>query len=201
MIFYAVEGHSSVSAEAAIASAIGEASVDYSKDAKAVHILIAGICQIGEEWVAIVRVIVETNLDEKLESSGDVEHKHVEKKEKKEDKEGVVEEVPYKSLFDEVQDIDHDPHIYVYTVPEYEDVYDFLPENLKESAHFYFHPVEEDDLWERMQNGFFPHTEFYEATHSEQLEHWEKFQNTLREINYEHKQNYKPKALELAEDI
>ena len=209
-IFHSIRGRSSASPSAAISEAMGEAVSDFGKDAKSVHVLIASISQVGDEWVAIVRVVVEPDLDEESELKHELIHKHEGEQDRKREEEFKEEREGMRKREEDLREqahvdlpepeSDHAPYLYAYMSSEHEEFYKALPKQLEESSHFYPHLIEEGALWNEVEEGFFPHADFYEATHQEQLAHWHEFHDTLRDLNQKYEKKHKPALMELTQD-
>lgn len=89
MLSHAISAYSEGSATAAISAAIGQASSDYGKDAKSVHIIVVNVFKIGDGWQAIVKVIVEPDLEKNLDKELKHEEYHETKQQKKEQEEDL----------------------------------------------------------------------------------------------------------------
>lgn len=212
-IFHVIRGPSSESRSSAISAALGIAASDFGHDAKHVHVLIENVYQIEDEWVAVARVIVEPDLDEELKSEKEKlmekyeeEHEHKRQKELKEEKEAKEEKErqEYEMSLEERKHFDiggQTPHIYFYLASDYADIYEAMPKPLHLADNFYPHLIEDDNTWNDIKDGFFPHVDFYEATHHDQLDHWNKFQETLYEINHDYTKKRKPTLMELTENM
>lgn len=207
-IFHSVKAQGA-SAEAAIAAAVGEAMGGYGDEAHNIHVMITSVFQVGDHWVAIVRVIAEPQLDnegeEELTPAQKEERERKERElreerdllalEKKEEMEEAAEEM--------MQDMPQEPadqsFLYVYTNDQ--DHYEALVPLYQHEDNTHLHYIEDGPLWEQIKEGFFPHDDFYEATHHEQAQHWHEFHDTLHGLNQNYSRQRRPGGMEFNEEM
>lgn len=166
MLFHAISAYSSVSEAAAVSQATAVASSDYGRDAKSVHIIVDAVFKVGDGWKAVVRVLVELDLDIEEE----IREKHEEH----------FAKIDKKKLLDEddlIEEFSEGPIVYAHFPERYQEIYDeFSALELDVKSHI----LEEGPLWDLIQD-YYLDVEFYEATHSLELQR--KHKDDTRKLN------------------
>lgn len=188
MASHGMTGFSSVSASAAVSAAIAEASADYGKEAKSIHIFVVSVLEVGEGWQAIVQVFVEPNLEleKKLDENKEDHEQHLEQKrqgEKLEEDgghpslhlEAGAEHAPapleHIAEHHEVSALESIVHVH-FPMPYEEEYHAFKSSEPKPELETYVHllSVDEDFKNPEFIKNYLLDNDFYEATHTTELE-------------------------------
>ena len=158
MFFHAVSTYSSESEAAAISQALSMASVDYGHEAKSIHVIVDAVFKMSDGWKAVVRVLVEPDLELEESESLKIEDRMLEK----------IEAQNKENLDDYLEELVEGPILYAHFPEEYEEIYEaFLALEPSVKAHL----LQEGPLWDLVQEHPLD-IEFYEAVHLLELDRY-----------------------------
>lgn len=155
------------SAAMAVSEAIAVALSAYGHDAKNVHVIVDSIETLGNEWRAIVRVLVQPDLEEELEKllikENIIDQETLERHAKQRKHERDIEI----AILDDSLDLEEalemsEIAVFAYFPAAYEDVY-YHYDTIKPD-HYHAHLIQSPDTWRHVED-FFPDLDFYNATH------------------------------------
>ena len=155
------------SAAMAVSEAIAVALSAYGHDAKNVHVIVDSIESLGNEWKAVIRVLVQPDLEEELEKllikENIIDQETLERHEKQRKHERDIE----MAILDDSLDLEealemNEIIVFAYFPAAYEDVY-YQYDTIKPD-HYHAHLIQSPDTWKHVED-FFPDLDFYHATH------------------------------------
>lgn len=171
MFFHGISGTSNTSGAEAVSNAIGMAVADYSEGAATIHIIVTNVFEIDGKWQAMVRVVVQPNLDHRLEEKADPEESLEQKKEdehnleQKRAAEDAKKRDMYFDLLEDFEEMLNEHGVFVLLPANYEDVYYDI---VQKYPALNIRSIEEGPLWDSVEKILLDN-EFYEATHYNKL--------------------------------